>query len=208
MLDLLGLLKSLIQLLAPLSGLAPLLIPAVPLLVGAVLRRNQRKSEPVAELKAGYELVAVMPDGDAKKALIESLDRQVSAMADRTKHTRNPYAIGVGLTVIAVAALLIAPAVQGGWWWLLWVPIVAIGSFGLYGLYDGAAKAERTPDGQRVKTPEQIEQDEERKRAKAAKKADRAAARVGSSSGSTQVLSSGASQTKDAGQAPDSAISE
>lgn len=118
-----------------------------------------RRSHLRDEVEQDQRILANLADGsDLREVLQESIDarvRQIAGAVDKaTTPRREPFAIGLGIFFLVLAAAFGLRAVEGGWWIVLWLPVAFFGLFGLIGLIEGGRKVHRDEKGAEIKVVE------------------------------------------------------
>ncbi|MDA0565042.1 hypothetical protein LG943_12025 [Streptomonospora sp. S1-112] len=137
-------------------NLEPLSAVAVAALgLAGVYLQSRRKEHAYDEIKHELELLSLLPENSEMRGPLQS--RIESSLADlianRSRKSRDWTGISFASFLLAVAAALAFPMLQGGWWWLLSIPVAICTMFGLVGFFDSLALTERDASGKRIVPP-------------------------------------------------------
>ncbi|MBX9387421.1 hypothetical protein ACFPZ0_04595 [Streptomonospora nanhaiensis] len=123
--------------------------------LAGVYLQSRRKGHAYDEIKHELELLSLLPETSPMRAPLQArIERSLADLiANRSRKSRDWTGISFTSFLLAVAVALTFPMLQGGWWWLLSVPIAICTLFGSVGFFDAIALTERDATGKRVTHP-------------------------------------------------------
>ena len=119
-------------------------------LLGVRLSRT-RPSHLRDEIEQDLRILGHLPKMSPQRAeLQQSIDVRIGQLAKSSDKRRDRFGMGLGIGLVALAGLTTWWALQGGWWILLWAPIVFFGLTGLVGFFESLPKASRDAQGNQI----------------------------------------------------------